>query len=135
MTAKYKVGMTFGVFDLFHIGHLQLLKNAKAQCEKLIVCISDDEYVYAHKKKEPIISLFNRGCIVGSIKFVDDIDIQSLIIDKKELIEKHKPDVLFVGDDWTPETYSGEGCGVPVAYLPHTSGVSSTEIVKMVKES
>ena len=125
---KYVVGLTFGAYEHFHYGHVNLLKNAKKLCNKLIVCVSDDEYIKEHKKHHPLQTYKKRAMVVGAIRYVDAVDRQGLRFSKKEAIKKHRPDVLFVGDDWTPDTYAGEGLGVPVIYLPHTKEISSTII-------
>lgn len=122
---KKIIGLTFGVFDMFHIGHLNLLKAAKKKCDKLIVCVSSDGYSKKHKNKLPIIPFNERITIIRSIKYVDQADIQSLAFGKKEAVKKYKPDLLFVAG-WTPKTYTGQGLGVPVVYLPYTKKTSST---------
>ena len=127
---KYKRGITFGAFEIFHQGHYNLLKNAKAQCEELIVCVSDDEYIKKHKGHIPVILYPLRKEIVRGIKFVDRVDIQCDMATKKNLVYYWEPDVIFVGDDWTPETFGGEGLGVPVVYLPRTKGISSSQLRK-----
>ena len=121
-------GITFGAFDAFHIGHLNLLRNAKIRCDELIVCVSTDEYIRKIKKTEPLYKYQDRHDIVSAIKYVDIVDRQSLHHGKKEAIKDWKPDMIFVGDDWTPETFTGEGLGVPVTYLNYTKGISTTLI-------
>jgi len=79
------------------------------------------------KGRKPCIPLKGRVEVLKELKCVDFVDVQT-IKGKKPLIEKYSPDVIFVGDDWTPETFSGEGLGVKVIYLPHTEGISSTKI-------
>jgi len=125
---KYKIGLTFGVFDMIHSGHVNLLQNAKKQCKKLIVCVSSDEYVRKVKNHEPIIPLKERIKVVEALKYVDEVAIQTLTFGKKEAVAKFQPNVLFVGDDWTPSTYTGMNLGVPVVFLPYTKGISSTEL-------
>ena len=125
---KYKIGLTFGVFDLIHSGHVNLLENAKKKCDILIVCISSDEYVRKVKSHEPIIPLKERIKVVEALKYVDKVATQTLIFGKKEAVEKFQPDVLFVGNDWTSSTYTGMNLGVPVVFLPYTKGISSTEL-------
>lgn len=93
-----KIGYTTGVFDLFHIGHLNMLKNAKGLCDKLIVGVTVDELV-SYKNKKSVIPFEERIEIVRSIKFVDTAIAQENI-DKFEAWKKVKFDILFVGDDW-----------------------------------
>lgn len=96
---KYKVGYTTGVFDLFHVGHLNILKKAKEQCDYLIVGVSTDEIVKVYKKKKPIIPFKERFAIVGAIKYVDKV-IPQITMDKYEAWKKLKFNVIFHGDDW-----------------------------------
>lgn len=126
------IGYTTGVYDLFHIGHLNLLKNAKGLCDKLIVGVTVDELV-AYKHKRAIIPFEDRLEIVRSIKYVDAA-IPQESIDKFAAWEKLKFDILFVGDDWyqsdswkTMEE-KFRSVGVKVVYFPYTKGVSSTVI-------
>jgi len=126
---KYKTGITFGAYEIFHKGHYNLLMNAKKQCERLIVCVSDDEYIRVVKKHEPALPCHLRKEIVRAIKFVDIVDCQSLDYGKKELVNLFRPDVIFVGSDHI-NNFTGEGLGVPVVYLPRTKGISSTKLKK-----
>lgn len=122
-----KLGITFGAYEYVHIGHIRLFQNAKKQCDHLIVCVSDDKYIEEKKGHAPAFGLQDRLDALQSIKEIDTLDVQSLNFGKKELIAKYGADVVFVGDDWTPETFTGENLGVPVVYLPRTQGVSSTK--------
>lgn len=127
------IGYTTGVFDMFHIGHLNILKRAKEQCDYLIVGVSTDELVEKDKHKRPIIPFEERCEIVKAIRFVDEVVSQP---DKNKLgaymrLNKrfHK---MFVGGDWkgTPQWNQYEKdfvpFGVEIVYLPHTDGISST---------
>ena len=126
------LGYTSGVYDLFHIGHLNILKNAKALCDKLIVGVSVDELV-SYKNKKPVIPFEERIEIVRSIKYVD-VAIPQENIDKFKTWEKIKFNILFVVDDWykTDSWQKFEKkfktVGVRIIYLPHTKGTSSTLI-------
>ena len=135
---KYKVGYTTGVYDMFHIGHLNIIRRAKEQCEYLIVGVSTDELVQNEKGKTPIIPFKERIDIISSIKYVDEV-IPQISKNKKEAWESLQFDVMFVGSDWegTPqwkqyESEFGE-LGVKIVYLPHTDGISSTELRQKIQ--
>jgi len=123
---KSKTGITFGAFEIFHYGHFVLLARAKALCERLIVAVSDDEYVRVIKGHDPAVSFETRAKIIESMRMVDLVIPQSLEFGKKEAIKFYNPDVILVGNDWNKSTFSGEGLGVPVLYLPRTKGISSS---------
>lgn len=128
------LGYTSGVYDLFHIGHLNLLKNAKGLCDKLIVGVSTDEVVL-YKNKKPVIPFEERLEIIRCIKFVD-VAIAQENLDKFQMWEKIKFDILFVGDDWYQtdswQKYEKDFAkvGVKVIYFPYTKTTSSTLINK-----
>jgi len=126
------IGYTSGVFDLFHIGHLNLLRNAKGMCDKLIVGVTTDD-LSLYKGKKPLIPYEDRFEIIRSIKYVDAVVPQETM-DKATMCKKVKASLLFVGDDWynTPKWDTIE-CelkefGVKVVYFPYTKGISSTVI-------
>ncbi len=136
MTKKYKVGYTTGVFDMFHIGHLNLLKRAKERCEYLIVGVSTDELVQEYKNKTPVIPYEDRKAILEAIKYVDEV-VPQINRDKKAAFDKYKFDVIFVGDDWKGSTvfddvdkYMKSKGAYGVDYIPYTQKISST----MLKE-
>lgn len=126
------LGYTTGVFDLFHIGHLNMLKNAKGMCDKLIVGVTTDELV-SYKHKKAVIPFEERIEIVRSIECVD-VAIPQRSMDKFEAWRKLKFDVMFVGDDWYAtekwEEYERQftEVGVKIIYFPYTQGTSSTLI-------
>ena len=135
--SKMVIGYTSGVYDLFHIGHLNLLKNAKGLCDKLIVGVSTDKLV-EYKHKHPVIPFEERIEIVRSCKFVDAA-IPQEELDKYKMWEKLHFDVLFVGDDWynSPSWKDMEEkfskVGVRVVYFPYTKGTSSTLLNETLK--
>lgn len=126
------IGYTAGVFDLFHIGHLNLLMNAKGMCDKLIVGVTTDDLV-KYKHKVAVIPFEDRIEIVRNIKCVDAVVAQE-DMNKLEMCKKLKANLLFVGDDWYKtkkwEQYEGEfrEAGIKIIYFPYTKGVSSTKI-------
>lgn len=132
------IGYTSGVYDLFHIGHLNLLKNAKGMCDKLIVGVTTDELV-KYKNKKSVIPFIERLEIVRNIKFVDAVVPQESM-DKFAMWERLKFDVMFVGDDWfnSPKwkKYDKQfiNVGVKIIYFPYTKGTSSTLINETLKQ-
>lgn len=128
---KYKIGYTTGVYDMFHIGHLNILKRAKEQCDYLIVGISTDELVESYKHKMPIIPFDERMAIVESIRYVDRVVPQESM-DKFRAWENLHFDAIFHGDDWKGSSMYDEiekklaSVGVDMVFLPHTDGTSST---------
>ena len=126
------IGYTTGVYDLFHVGHVNLLRNARALCDKLIVGVTVDELVM-YKNKKSVIPFNERIEVVKSCKYVD-LAIPQTSIDKVESIKKLKANRLFVGDDWyedkkwksMEEELSTYNC--KVVYFPYTKGTSSTLI-------
>ena len=129
---KYKIGYTTGVFDMFHIGHLNILKKAKEQCEYLIVGVTTDELV-SYKNKKAIIPHKERMAIVESIKYVDKVVPQENM-DKFLAWEKYRFDVMFVGSDWKGTDkwndleVNFKKLGVDIIYFPYTQGTSSTKL-------
>ena len=136
---KYCVGYTQGVFDLFHIGHLNLINNAKKLCDYLIVDINSDQLVEEYKNKKPIINEKERAEIVANLKEVDKVIIVDTL-DKMTVYQQYHFDAVFIGSDWqgnerwkkTEHDLSKENCDV--VYLPHTEGVSSTMIRNIIKK-
>lgn len=137
---KYKIGYTTGVFDMFHIGHLNILKRAKEQCEYLIVGVSIDELVENYKHKTPIIPFEERVAIVEAIKYVDKV-VPQYSMDKFEAWERLRFDVIFHGDDWKGSDMYNEiekkfgEVGVNIVFLPHTDGTSSTLLSEKLTRS
>lgn len=128
---KKKVGYTTGVFDMFHVGHLNILKRAKERCDYLIVGVSTDELCQSYKHKSPIIPYDERRAIVEAIKYVDEV-IPQTDRDKYGAWERVGFDVMFVGDDWKGSPLFDEleakfnAVGVTIEYFPYTQGTNST---------
>ena len=133
------VGYTTGVFDLFHIGHLNLLRNARAMCDRLIVGVTTDELMVEYKNRKPIIPFVERCEILRSIDCVDVVIAQETM-NKFEAWQKLQFDVVFVGDDWykTPKWQDiqkqFDQVGVRIVYFPYTKGTSSTLINEILTE-
>ena len=126
-----KLGYTTGVFDLFHIGHLNILKRARLECDYLIVGITSDELSLSAKNQKPVIPFQERMEIVESIKFVDEV-VPQTNYDKMEAWNNLKFDMMFVGDDWKGTDQWNiiekdfSEYGVEIIYFPYTSHTSST---------
>jgi glycerol-3-phosphate cytidylyltransferase len=128
---KPLVGYAPGVYDLFHIGHLNVLRHARARCDRLIAGVVSDEMASRAKGRSPVVPLCERVEIVRGIKFVDDVFVEELP-EKLETWEQVRFDVIFKGDDWKG-TAKGDKLerdfatvGVEVCYLPYTAHTSST---------
>lgn len=142
MYKKYKVGITVGVFDLFHVGHLNLLERCKSMCDYLIVAVCQDDYVTQVKKKTTVYSAQDRMRILSALKCVDEVIPVTIeeTEDKLLLIRHHPFDVLFSGDDWkgterykkTEEQFAK--LGASIEYFPYTQGISTTQIKESLKE-
>ena len=133
---KYKVGITLGVFDLLHVGHLNLLERCKSMCDHLVVGVCMDDYVRDIKHKEPVVKDTDRLRMLNALKCVDEaIPVTIEETENKMLCLKNHPfDVLFSGDDWKgsdrynrTEKQFAE-LGVSIEYLPYTQGVSTTKL-------
>lgn len=131
MEKKRIIGYTTGVFDMFHIGHLNILKRAKEQCDYLIVGVSTDELCKSYKKKEPIIPYEERKAIIEAIKYVDEVVPQT---DRNKFAAWQRIgfDIMFVGDDWKNSPLFIElekkfkDVGVKIVFFPYTKTTSST---------
>ncbi|MCM1502969.1 MAG: adenylyltransferase/cytidyltransferase family protein [Bacteroidales bacterium] len=134
---KYKIGYTTGVYDMFHIGHLNILRRAKEQCETLIVGVTTDELCYKRKQKYPIIKEQERAAIVEAIRYVDKV-VPQTDMDKIRTVKELCADVVFVGSDWKgtdawnqyEKEFADVGC--TVVYLDHTDGISSSILRKKI---
>lgn len=134
------IGYTTGVFDMFHIGHLNILRRAKEQCDYLIVGVSTDELVMHDKNKKPIIPFENRCAIVEAIKYVDQVVAQPNK-NKLEAWQNYHFHKMFVGSDWkgtkTWDAFEEQFAplGVEIIYLPHTDGISSSQLREKLKSN
>lgn len=136
---KYKIGYTQGTYDMFHIGHLNLIKNASNECEKLIVGINSDQLVWQYKQKRPVINENERAEIIKAIRYVDEVIICDTL-KKTEMWNKVHFDAIFIGDDWkgnarwTQTEKDLAPLGAEVVYLQHTDGISSSLLRTKEKE-
>jgi glycerol-3-phosphate cytidylyltransferase len=128
----WDVGYVSGAFDLFHVGHLNLLKRAKERCNRLIVGVLSDEAIAYAKKRQPIITLNDRLAIVEAIRYVDEADVTTKpLLDKIAAWEKYHFDAMFSGDDhaydnWAKERDALDDRGAELVFFPYTKGISTS---------
>lgn len=133
------IGYTQGTYDMFHIGHLNLIKNAKRHCDYLVVGVNSDDLVESYKNKRPIIPLDERVEIMRAIKYVDEVIVTNTL-DKKEIWEKVRFNEIYIGDDWKGnERWEKTGkemeqLGAKLVFLPYTKDTSSTMLREKLKE-
>ena len=125
--------ITFGTFDVFHIGHVRILKRARACGDKLIVGISSDELNFSKKGRNPIYSLANRKEIIESLSFVDEVFVEESLELKRHYIQQANADALVMGDDWQGRFDDLKDL-CEVIYLPRTPSISTTEIIEIIKD-
>ena len=137
---KFKIGYTTGTFDLFHVGHLNLLEKAKENCEILIVGVSTDELVKDYKGELPVIPFEDRIRIVGALKCVDKVIAQKTL-NKLDVLPDIQYDVLFHGDDWKNTKMYNEieeklrEQKVSCIYFPYTKSVSTKSIKERIQKT
>ena len=137
---KFKIGYTTGTFDLFHVGHLNLLEKAKENCEILIVGVSTDELVKDYKGELPVIPFEDRIRIVGALKCVDKVSAQKTL-NKLDVLPDIQYDVLFHGDDWKNTKMYNEieeklrEQKVSCIYFPYTKSVSTKSIKERIQKT
>ena len=129
--------ITFGTYDLFHYGHLEILKRAKEHGDVLVVGVSSDELNFSKKNHTPVISLEMRVEIVKSIRYVDTVFIEHTLEDKVKYCIEHQADLLIMGDDHIGRfdfVETDTGGKTKVLYLPRTENVSTTCIINKIKK-
>jgi len=129
-----KTIITFGTYDLFHIGHLKLLKRAKAYGERLVVGISSDDLNYSKKSKLPVFNQKERIEIVSSLSIVDEVFLEESLEKKGDYIRIYGADTLIMGDDWLGRFDEYRDL-CDVIYLPRTPMISTTSIIEVIKSN
>ena len=124
--------LTFGTFDVFHVGHLRVIERAAQHGDRLIVGVSSDALNLSKKGREPVFSQAERLAIVGALKPVDEVFIEESLELKRDYIRQYAADVLVMGDDWQGR-FDHYGSICEVIYLPRTPEISSTQIITIVR--
>ncbi len=124
--------ITFGTFDVFHIGHVNILERAKKEGDYLIVGLSSDELNFSKKQRYPVYPQAQRVKIIESLRFVDEVFIEESLDLKAQYIQQFNADILVMGDDWVGK-FDAMKQYCDVKYLPRTPSISTTEIIEVVK--
>ena len=126
-----KTVVTFGTYDLFHVGHLNILRRAKDLGDRLVVGVSSDELNFRKKQLNPTYPLDHRLAIVESIRYVDEVFVEDALELKRQYLIEHRADILVMGDDWEGKfDWVSDVC--EVVYLPRTPSVSTTGLIEHI---
>ncbi|WP_299685875.1 adenylyltransferase/cytidyltransferase family protein [uncultured Vibrio sp.] len=125
--------ITFGTFDVFHVGHVNILERCASLGDTLIVGVSSDALNFSKKSRNPIYDQESRVKIIQSLKFVDEIFVEHSLEKKREYIEFFKADILAMGDDWKGK-FDEFNDICEVVYFPRTPSISTTEIIEITKQ-
>ena len=126
--------ITFGTFDVFHVGHLRVIERAAELGDRLVVGVSADELNLRKKGRAPVFSQAERLAIVAALKPVDAVFVEESLEQKREYVLEHQADILVMGDDWTGKfDFLSDIC--EVIYLPRTPSVSTTAIIEHISSS
>lgn len=126
------VVITFGTFDLLHIGHINMLNKCKKHGDKLIVGVSSDNLNYKKKKRYPIFKQEARIEIIKNIKCVDEVFLEESLEEKQNYILNHKADIFIIGDDWKGK-FDNMNSVCKVIYLNRTENISTTDIISTIR--
>lgn len=133
MVGIMKTIITFGTFDLFHIGHLNILLRSAALGNRLVVGVSSDELNLFKKGRAPVYSTAERMAIITAIKFVDDVFVEESLELKARYIRNYNADVLVMGEDWRGK-FDELRSICDVQYLPRTEGISTTDVMARIRK-
>ncbi|MGL6160843.1 MULTISPECIES: adenylyltransferase/cytidyltransferase family protein [unclassified Microbulbifer] len=124
--------ITFGTYDVFHLGHLRLLERAAALGDSLVVGVSSDQLNYTKKQRYPVYDQASRMAIVAALRCVDDVFLEESLERKREYILAYEADILVMGDDWAGRfDFCSDICRV--VYLPRTPSISTTQLIEVIR--
>ncbi|GAA1967212.1 adenylyltransferase/cytidyltransferase family protein [Nocardioides panacihumi] len=123
--------ITFGTFDVFHVGHLRIIERAASYGDRLVVGVSADALNRVKKNREPVFTEGERLAIVGALKAVDEVFVEESLELKRHYIEKYSADVLVMGDDWAGR-FDELTDICEVVYLPRTPAISTTALIEKI---
>jgi choline-phosphate cytidylyltransferase len=129
-----KTVITFGTFDLFHVGHLRMLERARALGDRLVVGVSSDKLNFSKKQKSPVFSEAERLEIIAGLRCVDAVFLEEALEQKADYVRAHGAVVLVMGDDWSGKfDWVGKETGCKVVYLTRTPAISTTALVEKIQ--
>lgn len=128
-----EIVITFGTFDVFHVGHVRILQRAKSLGSKLVVGVSSDQLNITKKGRPPIYDQAERIEIISSLKYVDEVFVEDSLELKREYILKYKAKKLVMGDDWAGK-FDAMNDVCQVVYLPRTPSISTTATIDLIKK-
>ncbi|MFQ3248217.1 MAG: glycerol-3-phosphate cytidylyltransferase [Glaciecola sp.] len=128
-----KTVITFGTFDVFHSGHVNILRRSREMGDRLVVGISSDQLNFSKKGRNPVYPLRSRMNILHAIRYVDQVFVEESLDLKREYIIEHQADILVMGDDWKGKFEEFKDI-CEVKYLPRTPSISTTEIIEVIKD-
>lgn len=124
--------VTFGTFDVFHVGHLRILERARALGDRLVVGVSTDELNLRKKGRPPVFTQGERVDIIAALRCVDEVFLEESLELKRDYLLQHGADVLAMGDDWAGR-FDEFGDACRVVYLPRTPAISTTAVIEKIR--
>jgi glycerol-3-phosphate cytidylyltransferase len=131
MTPMPRTVITFGTFDVFHVGHLRMIERAAALGDRLVVGVSADALNLRKKGREPVFTEAERHAIVAALRMVDEVFVEESLEQKREYIERYDADVLVMGDDWRGKFDEYDDI-CEVVYLERTPAISTTALIEKI---
>ena len=129
---RNKTVITFGTFDVFHVGHLNILERARAFGDRLVVGVSSDEFSQRKKGRHPVFTVEERARMLKALRCVDNVFIEHSLEEKRAYLVDHQADILVMGDDWNGR-FNEFNDICEVVYLPRTPSISTTEVIEKIR--
>ena len=129
-----KIGFTCGVFDLFHAGHVLMLKECRANCDYLIVALNKAEHL-PKDKNQPVFTIEERKMIIESCRFVDEVMVYNSEEELVQILKSKKIDIRFLGEDYKSKPITGNDPGIPIHFIGRGHGYSTSALIKKIKNS
>ena len=132
---KYELGVIAGNFDVIHPGYIKMFQECKEYCDRFLVLLHSDPSIERPEKLKPILSVGERIEMVLSIKYINAVETYTYESELYKLLEKHNPNIRFLGDDYKGRTYTGFELNIPIHYLNRDHGWSTTKFKKLIADT